>query len=86
VNSNPYVWSRNLVANRAFPGPVIFVEGPYMNDRAIYKRLQAGDYEGEQEIGGVRYRSLFREFAEIMHAAVLETCGWKPEPEPPARR
>jgi N-acetylmuramoyl-L-alanine amidase len=86
VNGNPYVWSRNLVANRTFPGPVVFVEGPYMNDRTIYQRLQAGDYEGEQEVAGVRCRSLFREYAEILHAGLLDIYGWKPEAEAPASR
>lgn len=86
VNDNPYVWSRNLIANRTFPGPVVFVEGPYMNDRTIYKRLQAGDYEGEKDISGVRCRSLFREYAEILHASLLETYGWKPGTEAPASR
>ncbi len=66
VNENPYVWSRNIIANRLFPGPVIFAEGPYMNDYDTFYRIQAGDYEGIQTIRGKEYPSLFREFANAM--------------------
>ncbi len=72
AGTSPYVWSRNLLANRLFPGPVVFVEGPYMNDRDAYPRIIAGDYEGEREIGGKKYRSIFREYAEIVAKAVID--------------
>ena len=53
-------------------GPVVFVEGPYMNDREIYQRLVAGDYEGEKEIGGKKVRSVMHEFAEVIANGVIE--------------
>jgi len=71
AGDNPYVWARNLLANRLFDGPTIFVEGPYMNDRAMFARMQAGDYEGEREIGGKIVRSLHREFAEFIAHGVI---------------
>ena len=61
---NPYVFSRNLLANRLYHGPVVFCEGPYMNAKDTYPRLIAGDYEGTRFIRGKFYRSIFREYAE----------------------
>ena len=63
---NPYVFARNLLANRVFDGPVVFAEGPYMNARDAYPRLQAGDYAGQKNIDGQLHRSLFAEYAEAI--------------------
>lgn len=71
VNGHPYVWARNLMANRMFDGPTVFIEGPYMNDPRVYPRLQAGDYEGLREIRGLPQRSVFREFAEIIAEGII---------------
>lgn len=71
VSENPYVWSRNLIANRLYDGPVVFVEGPFMNDRAIYPRLKAGDYDGEKKINGKMYKSIFREYAQIIADGII---------------
>jgi N-acetylmuramoyl-L-alanine amidase len=86
---NPYVWARNLLANRLFDGPTVFIEGPYMNDRVMFKRMIAGDYEGEKEIGGKPVRSLHREFADYIARGVITHYSRqlglpdKPEPSPP---
>lgn len=71
VNENRYVWSRNLLANRLFIGPTIFVEGPYMNDVNVHARLQAGDYEGEKLVDGKSVRSLYREYAESVSEGII---------------
>lgn len=71
VGPVPGVFARNLLANRSFPGPVIFIEGPYMNARDAYPWLIAGDYEGMKEINGVAKQSLFREMADAVVAAVV---------------
>ncbi len=68
---DPFVYARNLIANRLFDGPVIFAEGPYMNARDAYPRLIAGDYEGERLFDGTSYRSLFREYAEAVAEGVI---------------
>jgi len=72
VNDNPYIWSRNVIANRLFPGPVIFAEGAYMNDYDTFYRIQAGDYEGVKMIRGKEYPSLFREFADAMAEGLIK--------------
>lgn len=66
TQENSYVWYRNLMASRIFNSPVVFIEGPYMNDRNVYKRLAMGDYEGQRMVDGVMRESIFREFAEII--------------------
>ena len=76
ANSNPYIWHRNLLASRLFNGPVVFIEGPYMNNTHIYKRLLAGDYDGMKKIDGKMRRSLYREFAEIVAQGVMEAFSY----------
>ncbi len=75
VGPNPYVFARNLLANRIFRGPVVLVEGPYMNAQDSYDRIIAGDYEGTRMIGGHPYRSLFVEFGEILARGVTAWAG-----------
>jgi len=66
AGSNPYVWARNLLANRLYHAPVVFLEPYVMNSEVIWERVQAGDYEGEQMIGGEMRRSIFREYADAV--------------------
>lgn len=64
VNSNPYVYARNLLANRLFVCPVVYVEPYVMNSRNVFARIQAGDYEGRRNFGGVQRKSIYREYAD----------------------
>jgi N-acetylmuramoyl-L-alanine amidase len=64
VGTNDYVVARNLAANRLFRCPVVFLEAYYMNNAVVFARLQAGDYDGEREIAGRRYRSIYRDYAD----------------------
>ncbi|MCP4846670.1 MAG: hypothetical protein GY899_01820 [Verrucomicrobiaceae bacterium] len=61
---NPYIYARNLLANRVYHCPVVFLEPYVMNNPAIYERISAGDYEGKREIAGVVRKSLIREYAD----------------------
>ena len=70
--ASPYVWHRNLIANRLFRGPVIFVEGPYMNDRTTYGWIQAGAYEGTRKVGRAERQNIFREYADRVADGVLQ--------------
>ncbi|MBP7948051.1 MAG: N-acetylmuramoyl-L-alanine amidase [Verrucomicrobiales bacterium] len=63
VARNPYVWARNLLANRLYQCPVVFCEPYVMNNQEVYERVQAGDFAGETEIHGKQVRSIFREYA-----------------------
>lgn len=66
VNKHPYLWARNLLANRLYDCPVIFMEPYVMNSTLDLPRLQAGDYEGLREINGVQRESIFREYADAL--------------------
>jgi N-acetylmuramoyl-L-alanine amidase len=70
--ASPYVWHRNLIANRLFRGPVIFVEGPYMNDRTTYGWIQAGAYEGSRKVGRAERQNIFQEYADRVADGVLQ--------------
>lgn len=73
VGPVPGVYARNLIANRLFPGPVIFVEGPYMNARDAYAWIVAGDYEGTKSFDGSAPRqNVFREYADAVVAGVVK--------------
>ena len=71
TGASPYVWYRNLIANRMFDGPVVFVEGPYMNDREMYRWIQAGEYEGVKPVAGRNRGNVFREYADLVAEGVI---------------
>ncbi|MGD9896418.1 MAG: hypothetical protein AB7T14_05005 [Candidatus Methylacidiphilaceae bacterium] len=75
IGPSPYVFARNLLANRIYHGPVVFVEGPYMNAQDAYDRIIAGDYAGTRIIGGRAYRSIFAEYGEILARGVIAWVG-----------
>ncbi len=58
-----YVWARNLLANRLFQCPVLYLEPYVMNSHLDYHRLQIGDYDGERIINGKPRESIYREYA-----------------------
>lgn len=66
VNENPYIWGRNLLANRLFTCPVVYIEPYVMNSRSVYARIQAGDYDGRRNFGGVARKSIYREYADAV--------------------
>jgi N-acetylmuramoyl-L-alanine amidase len=66
VNGHPFLWARNLLANRLYDCPVIFMEPYVMNSTIDLPRLQAGDYEGLREINGKPRPSIFREYADAL--------------------
>ncbi|MBI1884042.1 MAG: N-acetylmuramoyl-L-alanine amidase [Chlamydiae bacterium] len=71
VNENPYLYARNLAANRLFPGPVIYLEPYYQNNILVRDRILAGDYEGEKTFQGRPYKSIFREYADSVADGIL---------------
>jgi hypothetical protein len=66
VNGHPYLWARNLLANRLYDCPVIFMEPYIMNSVRDHTRIQAGDYEGLRDIDGRPLPSIFREYADAL--------------------
>jgi N-acetylmuramoyl-L-alanine amidase len=66
VGDGDYIWGRNLLANRLFKCPVVYAEPYVMNSRKDYARIQAGDYKGTKTIGGVKLKSIYREYADAI--------------------
>lgn len=78
VNGNPYIWARNLLANRLFHCPVVYVEPYVMNSRSAFARIQEGDYDGLRNIGGAMRRSIFREYADAVADGILAYYSNRP--------
>jgi hypothetical protein len=66
VGSSPFVWARNLLANRLYRSPVVFLEPYVMNSAPVWERVQLGDYEGERLVGGEMRKSIYREYADAV--------------------
>lgn len=67
-----FVWARNLLANRLYQAPVVFLEPYVMNSEPVWERVQAGDYDGEFPIAGEPRRSLYREYADAVVAGLRD--------------
>jgi hypothetical protein len=66
IGDGSYIWARNLLANRLYECPVLFLEPYVMNSEEVHARVQAGDYEGIREVAGAQRPSLFREYADAV--------------------
>lgn len=64
VGGNAYLWARNLLANRVYRNPVVFLEPYVMNSLPVWERVQAGDYEGTRMVAGEQRKSIYREYAD----------------------
>ena len=72
VGSSGYVYARNLLATRMYRCPVVYCEPYVMNNREVFERIQAGDYDGMREINGVQRKSIFREYADSVADGLAE--------------
>ncbi len=63
-SNNRYIYARNLLANRVYHCPVVFLEPYVMNNPEVYQRVVAGDYSNKREIAGKMRKSLIREYAD----------------------
>jgi hypothetical protein len=64
MGNSGYVWARNLLANRLYECPVVFIEPYVMNSQEFFARLQAGEYEGLRNFGGVLRQNIFEEYVQ----------------------
>ena len=62
AGSNPYVYARNLLANRLYRCPVIYLEPYVMNHEETFRRLAAGHYLGRTLIGGKLVSSAIEDY------------------------
>ena len=84
VAGQPYLWIRNLLANRLYDCPVIFMEPYVMNSTTDHARIQAGDYAGLRDISGKMLPSIFREYADAVTAGLARHYLQARIPPPPA--
>lgn len=63
VGDGPYLYARNLLANRLYRAPVVFLEPYVMNSGPVWRRIQLGDYAGEKMVEGMRQKSIQTEYA-----------------------
>lgn len=66
MSDDGYIWARNLLANRIYRGPVLYLEPYVMNSHTVHARIQAGDYQGLQRVAGKNRPSIFREYADAV--------------------
>ena len=64
VGTSGYVWARNLLANRLYECPVIYIEAYVMNSEDFFARIQAGEYDGIRNFGGAMRQNIFQEYVE----------------------
>ena len=74
VPGEPYLWMRNLIADRLYRNPTIYIEPYVMNSQLVFDRVQAGDYEGEREIDGTMRKSIYREYADAVADGLEAYC------------
>jgi N-acetylmuramoyl-L-alanine amidase len=67
-----FVVARNLAANREYDGPVVCTEPYFMNNRIVYQRLLAGDYDGTRNFNAKPYTSIFREYADCVAQGLVK--------------
>ena len=72
VGTSGYVYARNLLATRLYRCPVVYCEPYVMNSRDAFARIQAGDYEGVQNVNGLERKSIFREYADSVVDGLVE--------------
>ncbi|MGJ3243658.1 MAG: hypothetical protein ACFE0O_12000 [Opitutales bacterium] len=72
---NPYLWSRNLMANRLYDAPVVFLEPYIMNSVPDYAHIQAGRYEGLKPFRGKPRPNLIDEYADAVIAGLQTALG-----------
>jgi N-acetylmuramoyl-L-alanine amidase len=75
IGDSDYIWGRNLLANRLFQCPVIYVEPYVMNSRDVHARIQAGDYEGKKKVAGAVRPSIYREYADSVATGLVDYYG-----------
>ena len=67
------VWARNLLANRIYRCPVVFLEPYIANSKEVHERIQLGNYNGEKQVRGELKLSLVEEYAESVFQGIRDS-------------
>jgi hypothetical protein len=74
VGKSGYVWARNLLANRLYECPVIYIEPYVMNNEEVFARIQAGEYGGLRNFGGFMRPNIYEEYVTGVVNGLVEYC------------
>jgi N-acetylmuramoyl-L-alanine amidase len=77
VGSTGYVWARNLLANRLYQCPVIYLEPYVMNHAETFARLVLGHYRGKTLVGGKLQRSIYEDYVSGVVEGLVNYYGEK---------
>jgi N-acetylmuramoyl-L-alanine amidase len=72
VGSTPYVYARNLLANRLYQCPTIYLEPYVMNHQDTYRRLLRGHYKGRTLADGKLQRSIIEEYSQSVANGLVD--------------
>lgn len=75
IPDSEFLYARNLLANRLYDCPVIFMEPYVMNSTHDYNRIQAGNYDDLKEINGKQVPSIFQEYATALAKSLANHYG-----------
>ena len=78
LGGNGYVWGRNVLADRLYRCPVVFLEPYVANSVEGYARIQAGEYDGTREFNGVARKNIFAEYGDAVVAGLVKYYGERP--------
>ncbi|MDQ8198844.1 N-acetylmuramoyl-L-alanine amidase [Pelagicoccus enzymogenes] len=78
IDAEQYLWSRNLLANRIYDCPVLYLEPWQANSKGVYEWAAAGDYEGLREFHGELRPSLPATYCDFVLAGLEK--GFSVEP------
>lgn len=68
------VWGRNLLANRIYRCPVVFLEPYVANSRQAYSRIKLGNYKGLRLVEEEARVSLIEEYAQTVLSGLTRGC------------
>jgi len=72
INDNPYVYARNLLANRIYQCPVLYFEPYVMNHENTYRRLLLGHWVGRTLVNGRLQTSAIEDYVQGIVQGLLD--------------
>ncbi|MFT5882134.1 MAG: N-acetylmuramoyl-L-alanine amidase [Crocinitomicaceae bacterium] len=72
IDGNPFLWARNLIANRLYDCPVLYFEPYLMNGKDSYTRMQIGGYSGLGFVNGKLRPSIYREYVNAVTKGLVD--------------
>lgn len=79
IANDPYLWARNLLANRLYDCPVVFYEPYLMNGKDSYMRMQVGDYTGLRYVNKQLRPSIYSEYVNAVTKGLVDYYTEDPE-------